>query len=87
MRTNVAVDGEKVTLLMRLTGARSKTAAVTLAVDEQIRREKLGRLASLLGKVDVDAEAVSDLRTAETDKQGAFPAEPARGSSRGPHPS
>ncbi len=69
MRTNVVLDEAKVAVLMRLTGARSKTAAVALAVDEQIRREKLRRLASMLGKVDIDEEAISSLRTAEATKQ------------------
>ena len=69
MRTNVVLDEAKVDVLMRLTGARTKTAAVARAVDEQIRREKLRRLASLLGKVDVDEEAISSLRAAEATKE------------------
>jgi hypothetical protein len=69
MRTNVVLDEAKVDALMRLTGARSKTAAVARAVDEQIRREKLRRLASLLGKVDIDEEAISSLRPAEATKK------------------
>ena len=68
MRTNVVLDEAKVDVLMRLTGARTKTAAVARAVDEQIRREKLRRLASMLGKVDVDEEAISSLRGAEATK-------------------
>ena len=69
MRTNVVLDEAKVAVLMRLTGARSKAAAVARAVDEQIRREKLGRLASLLGKVDLDEEAISALHAAEARKE------------------
>lgn len=69
MRTNVVLDEAKVAVLMRLTGARSKTAAVALAVDEQIRREKLRRLASLLGKVDIDEEAIPSLHSAESAKE------------------
>lgn len=69
MRTNVVLDEAKVDVLMRLTGARTKTAAVARAVDEQIRREKLRRLASMLGKVDVDDEAISSLDAAEAAKE------------------
>ena len=72
MRTNVVLDEAKVDVLMRLTGARTKTAAVARAVDEQIRREKLRRLASMLGKVDVDDEAISSLGTAEVAKDIAL---------------
>ena len=68
MRTNVVLDEAKVDVLMRLTGARTKTAAVARAVDEQIRREKLRRLASMLGKVEVDEETISSLRAAEATK-------------------
>ena len=72
MRTNVVLDEAKVNVLMRLTGAKTKTAAVVRAVDEQIRREKLRRLASMLGKVDVDDEAISSLGTAEVAKDIAL---------------
>ena len=70
MRTNVVLDEAKVSVLMRLTGARTKTAAVARAVDEQIRREKLWRLASLLGQVDVDEEAISALRVSGAREEG-----------------
>jgi hypothetical protein len=68
MRTNVVLDEAKVAVLMRLTWTRTKAAAVTRAVDEQIRREKLDRLASLLGSIDIDEEAISALRAAELKK-------------------
>ncbi|MBM4394452.1 MAG: type II toxin-antitoxin system VapB family antitoxin [Deltaproteobacteria bacterium] len=70
MRTNVVLDEAKVAVLMRLTGARSKAAAVARAVDEQIRREKLGRLASLLGKVEIDEDSILALHAAEVRKDG-----------------
>ncbi len=70
MRTNVVLDEAKVAVLMRLMGAKTKTAAVARAVDEQIRREKLERLAALLGKVDIDEDAISAVRAAETKKEG-----------------
>jgi hypothetical protein len=72
MRTNVVLDEGKVAILMRLSGAKSKTAAVARAVDEQIRREKLGRLAALLGRVDVDEAAIAALRDAARKEIAAF---------------
>ena len=68
MRTNVVLDEAKLAELVRLTGARSKTAAVARALDEQIRREKLRRLGELLGGVDVDEEAIAALRQVESDE-------------------
>jgi hypothetical protein len=44
MRTNVVLDEAKLAELVRLAGARSKTAAAARAFDEPIRREKLRRL-------------------------------------------
>lgn len=69
MRTTVTLDEGLVRELVRFSGEKTKTAAVTLAVKEQIRRAKLEKLAGLLGKVDVNKEAIeegdkSDLRRA-----------------------
>ncbi len=68
MRTNVVLDEAKVAVLMRLLGTKTKTAAVARAVEEQIRREKLKRLARLLGRVDVDEGALADQEAAEVEK-------------------
>ena len=45
---------------MKLSNVKTKTAAVALAVREQIRRAKLKKLVSLLGTVTVDVEAVNE---------------------------
>jgi hypothetical protein len=58
MRTNVTIDESLVSELQKLSGAKTKTAAVTQAVREQIRRVKLRRLAAMLGSIDIDAEAI-----------------------------
>lgn len=65
MNTNVVLDESRVSLLKRLTHSPSKRAAVVLAVEEQIRREKLKDLAGLLGRLQLDEEAVQAVRAAE----------------------
>jgi hypothetical protein len=70
MRTTVTLDEDMVRELVKLSGAKTKTAAVALAVKEHLRRAKLKKLADLLGTVDVDEKAIqeseeSDLRRAQ----------------------
>ena len=54
MRTTVTLDESLVRELVKFSNAKTKTAAVALAVKEQIRRAKLKKLAGFLGTVDVD---------------------------------
>ena len=54
MRTNVTLDESLVRELLDLSGEKTKTAAVTVAVREQIRRAKRRRLGGLLGRIEVD---------------------------------
>ena len=70
MRTTITLDENLVRELVKLSNAKTKTAAVTLAVKEQIRRAKLKQLADLLGTIEVDEEAIGksdqlDMRRAE----------------------
>ena len=58
MRTTVTIDENLVRELVKLSKAKTKTAAVVFAVKEQIRRTKLKQLADLLGTIDVDEKAV-----------------------------
>jgi len=58
MRTTVTLDEELVAELQGQTGARTKTEAVAFAVREQIRRSKMRKLASLLGRVRIDEETI-----------------------------
>lgn len=68
MRTNVTLDESLVAELLRLSGAKTKTAAVTAAVTEQIRRAKLRKLADLLGHVGVDNEAPGRQKKADSER-------------------
>ncbi len=65
MRTTVTLDENLVRELVKFSGAKTKTAAVALAVKEQIRRAKLKKLAGLLGTVDVDEKAIAESNIAD----------------------
>jgi len=65
MRTTVTIDENLVRELMKLSDAKTKTAAVAFAVQEQIRRAKLKKLASLLGTVTVDEKAINESNQAD----------------------
>jgi len=60
MRTTVTLDENLVRELVEFSDAKTKTAAVALAVKEKIRRAKLKELAGLLGTVDVDEKAIKE---------------------------
>jgi hypothetical protein len=65
MRTTVTLDENLVRELVKLSDAKTKTAAVAFAVQEQIRRTKLKKLASLLGTVTVDVKAINESNKAD----------------------
>ena len=65
MRTTVTLNEKLVSELMGFTGSKTKTAAVALAVKEQIRRAKLKKLAGLLGTIDVDEKVTKDSNKAD----------------------
>ncbi len=65
MRTTVTLDENLVRELVKLSDAKTKTAAVAFAVQEQIRRAKLKKLASLLGTVTVDEKAINESNKAD----------------------
>ena len=65
MRTTVTLDEKLVRELVKFSRAKTKTAAVALAVKEQIRRAKLKKLAGLLGTVDVDKKAIKESNRAD----------------------
>ncbi len=60
MRTTVTLDETLIGELLRFSDAKTKTAAVALAVKDQIRRAKLKQLAGLLGTVDMDEKAIEE---------------------------
>ena len=65
MRTTVTLDETLIGELLRFSDAKTKTAAVALAVKDQIRRAKLKQLAGLLGTVDVDEKAIEESNEAD----------------------
>ena len=64
MRTTINVDDHLFEELMRRTGARTKTAAVRIALKEYIRLMRVRELISLRGKVDI-ADNWRELRELE----------------------
>lgn len=70
MRSTVTLDEALLSELLDLSGERTKTAAVTAAVREQIRRAKLKKLADMLGHVEVDEAAVREARRLDLDRAG-----------------
>jgi hypothetical protein len=65
MRTTVTLDEHLVRELVKFSNAKTKTAAVALAVKEQIRRAKLKKLAGFLGTIDVDEKAIKESNKAD----------------------
>jgi len=65
MRTTVTLDEKLVRELVEFTDAKTKTAAVAIAVKEQIRRAKLKKLADFLGTVAIDEKAMKESNEAD----------------------
>ncbi len=53
MRTTLDVDDKLLDDVVKLTGAKSKSKAVSTALDEYIRRRKIDELRAMLGTVDL----------------------------------
>ena len=56
-RTSITLPQEMVDELVEATGAGSKTRAVTLAVEEELRKRKLENIKGMAGKLAFDIEA------------------------------
>jgi Arc/MetJ family transcription regulator len=65
MRTTVTLEESLVAELLQVTGRKTKTAAVKAAIKEQIRRARLKQLAGLLGRLELDEEALARSREVE----------------------
>ena len=65
MRTTVTLDEKLVSQVVKESSQRTKTRAVTVALSEYLRRKKIDKLRSMLGRMDIDAEAAISLREAE----------------------
>lgn len=59
MRTTVTLDAALVGELLKHSRARTKTAAVTEAVREQVRRIKLEKLSGLRGKIEFQSDPLT----------------------------
>ena len=68
MRTTVTLDEKLVKELVKFTDAKTKTAAVAIAVKEQIRRAKLKKLAALLGTIAIDEKAIKESNKADLER-------------------
>ena len=56
MATNLSIDPELVEQALKLSGERTKAAAVTKALQEFIARRRQKRVLDLLGKLEWDAD-------------------------------
>lgn len=67
MPTYLALDDDLIAEAMRISGQRTKKAAVTHALTEYILRRKQGRIIDLFGKLDLlPANAMKRQRNAAT---------------------
>jgi ABC-type uncharacterized transport system ATPase component len=62
MKTTVTLDQRTVDEVLLLTEARTKTRAVSIALQEYARQKKMEKLRSLLGKIEVDETAIRHLK-------------------------
>ena len=69
MATNFALDDKLIHEAVRVSGHRTKKAAVTHALEEFIQRRKQKTILDLFGKIDLLPEAAMKRRRAAT--QGA----------------
>lgn len=65
MRTTVTLDEDLVTEIMKATSAKTKTRAVTIVLEQFVRRKRIDALRSLLGTVDIDPRPFSRFRELE----------------------
>lgn len=56
MATNLSIDPELIEMARKLSGERTKAAAVTKALQEFIARRRQKRLLDLVGKLEWDSE-------------------------------
>ena len=71
MRTTMSLDDALIKELLDVTGARTKTEAIHLAISDFIRRKKLQGLKALSGKIHIadDWQAREELELKEQEKQ------------------
>jgi hypothetical protein len=57
VRTTITIEADRVNRLLEETGAKSKTKAVSIAIDEYLRRKQLAKVSQLRGKLDFELTA------------------------------
>ena len=57
MRSTVTLDKAKLDLLLEETACRSKASAVTIAIDEYLKRKKIEKIKSMKGKLEFNLSA------------------------------
>ena len=57
MRATVTLDKDKLDTLVRETKSRSKASAVTMVIDEYLRRRKIEKIRSMRGRLEFDLTA------------------------------
>ena len=56
MRTTLDLPEELLERVMAITNARTKTEAITIALENMIRKERVSRLVEFHGKVDLEID-------------------------------
>ena len=71
MRTTMRLDDRLIKELMKLTGAKTKTEAIHLAISDFIRRRKLEGLKALSGKIRIanDWQELEEVEMKEQDQR------------------
>jgi hypothetical protein len=57
MRATVTIEKDVLDELVKATGAKSKTAAVKMIIDEYLRRRRNEKISALRGKLEFDLTA------------------------------
>ena len=65
MRTTIDVDDRLLTQVLEITGERSKSKAVSRALEDYVRQERIKGLLALRGKLDLDLDDWYELRHME----------------------
>ncbi len=64
MRTNIVIDDELMSRVMKATGLRTKREAVEMGLKALLKLKKQGNIRSLRGKLDWEGD-LDDMRTAK----------------------
>ena len=63
MRVTVNMPDELISEVQKLSGEESKTRAITIAMQEFVRQQKIKKLIALRGKVQIDYDWKNEERT------------------------